>query len=214
MDCLLFSCYLPPVQWFTKLCGYERVWVEQYDNYTKQTFRNRCIIDSPTGPLSLSLPVEKMTEGKCLMKDVRISDHNQWRRVHWNALQSAYSESPFFEYYIDDLHPFFEQKYEYLLDFNEAIRQKVCELIDIHPQVDYTTEYIRDESDRPISHSSSLISHFIDYRSMISAKHPQADAEFTPKEYWQVFQHKHGFLPNLSILDLLFNMGPESIFYL
>jgi hypothetical protein len=137
-----------------------------------------------------------------LVKDLRISDHNQWRRVHWNALQSAYSESPFFEYYADDLRPFFEQKYDYLLDLNEAIRHKICELIDIHPNVEYTSEYI--------SHLSSLD----DFRDVIHAKHPQPDEGFTPKEYWQVFQHKHGFLPNLSILDLLFNMGPESVFFL
>jgi hypothetical protein len=210
MDCLLTSCYLPPVEWFTKLYGYERVWVEQYDNYEKQTYRNRCIIDSPNGPLPLSLPVEKTTEGKCLMKDIRISDHNQWRRVHWNALQSAYSESPFFEYYADDIRPFFEQKYDFLVDFNEAIRQKMCELIDIHPSVEYTQEFL------PPQEVSSTTHHPIihDFRDVISAKHPQPDADFEVKRYWQVFQRKHGFLTNLSILDLLFNMGPESIFYL
>ena len=215
---LLQTTYFGPIQWYQKLYRYSHCLIEQYDSFQKQTYRNRCVIATANGVQALTVPVEHETlnikHETLKIKDIRISDHNQWRRVHWNALQSAYSESPFFEYYVDDLHPFFEQKYEYLLDFNEAIRQKVCELIDIHPQVDYTTEYIRDESDRPISHSSSLISHFIDYRSMISAKHPQPDAEFTPKEYWQVFQHKHGFLPNLSILDLLFNMGPESIFYL
>ena len=145
-----------------------------------------------------------------LVKDLRISDHNQWRRVHWNALQSAYSESPFFEYYADDLHPFFEQKYDYLLDFNEAIRQKICELIDIRPQVEYTSSYI--PSPPPFGRTG--VGSPDDFRDIINAKHPQPDAGFTPKEYWQVFRHKHGFLPNLSILDLLFNMGPESIFYL
>ena len=199
---LLQTTYFGPIQWYQKLYRYSHCLIEQYDSFQKQTYRNRCVIATANGVQALTVPVEHETlnikHETLKIKDIRISDHNQWRRVHWNALQSAYSESPFFEYYVDDLHPFFEQKYEYLLDFNEAIRQKVCELIDIHPQVDYTTEYIRDESDLPI----------------ISAKHPQPDAEFTPKEYWQVFQHKHGFLPNLSILDLLFNMGPESIFYL
>ena len=139
-------------------------------------------------------------------KDLRISDHNQWRRVHWNALQSAYSESPFFDYYADDIRPFFERKYDFLIDFNEAIRQKMCELIDIHPHVEYTSSYTS-----AISHQPSAIA---DFRDVIHAKHPQPDATFEARKYWQVFQHKHGFLPNLSILDLLFNMGPESIFYL
>ena len=147
-----------------------------------------------------------MKNEKCLLRDIRISDHNQWRRVHWNALQSAYSESPFFDYYADDLRPFFEQKYDFLIDFNESIRQKICELIDIHPSVEHTSEYI--------SAISTQTSGITDYRDVIHAKHPQPDDTFEAKRYWQVFQHKHGFLPNLSILDLLFCMGPESVFYL
>ena len=196
---LLQTTYFGPIQWYQKLYRYDHCLIEQYDSFQKQTYRNRCVIATANGTQALTVPVIHNGE---LVKDLCISDHNQWRRVHWNALQSAYSESPFFEYYVDDLHPFFEQKYDYLLDFNEAIRQKICELIDIHPNVEYTTEYI--------SHLSPLT----DFRDVINAKHPQPDEGFTPKEYWQVFQHKHGFLPNLSILDLLFNMGPESIFYL
>jgi len=209
---LLQTTYFGPIQWYQKLYRYDHCLIEQYDSFQKQTYRNRCVIATANGVQALTVPVEHQANSQepkangQFVKDLRISDHNQWRRVHWNALQSAYSESPFFEYYADDLHLFFEQKYEYLLDFNEAIRQKVCELIDIHPQVTYTTDYASS-----VSHQSSAIT---DFRDVINAKHPQADAEFTPKEYWQVFQHKHGFLPNLSILDLLFNLGPESIFYL
>jgi hypothetical protein len=209
---LLQTTYFGPIQWYQKLYRYDHCLIEQYDSFQKQTYRNRCVIATANGVQALTVPVEHQANSQepkangQFVKDLRISDHNQWRRVHWNALQSAYSESPFFEYYADDLHLFFEQKYDYLLDFNEAIRQKVCELIDIHPQVTYTTDYTSS-----VSHQSSAIT---DFRDVINAKHPQADAEFTPKEYWQVFQHKHGFLPNLSILDLLFNLGPESIFYL
>ena len=209
---LLQTTYFGPIQWYQKLYRYDHCLIEQCDSFQKQTYRNRCVIATANGTQALTVPIEnekgEMRNEKCLLRDVRISDHNQWRRVHWNALQSAYSESPFFEYYADDLHPFFEEKYEFLIDFNEAIRQKICELIDIHPHVAYTSEYI--------SHSLTFSpSHpLTDFRDVISAKHPQPDAEYTPKEYWQVFQHKHGFLPNLSILDLLFNMGPESVFYL
>ena len=206
---LLQTTYFGPIQWYQKLYRYDHCMIEQYDSFQKQTYRNRCVIATANGTQALTVPIEHSPltpHLSPLVKDLRISDHNQWRRVHWNALQSAYSESPFFEYYADDLRPFFEQKYNYLIDFNEAIRQKVCELIDIHPQITYTTEYTSD-----IQHQTSDI---VDFRDVINAKHPQPDAEFTPKDYWQVFQHKHGFLPNLSILDLLFNMGPESIFYL
>ena len=196
---LLQTTYFGPVQWYQKLRRYDQCLIEQYDSYQKQTFRNRCVIATANGMQALTVPVEHGEE-KILLKDLRISDHNQWRRVHWNALQSAYSESPFFEYYVDDIRPFFEQKYEFLIDFNETIRQKICELIDFQPKVTYTTNFLNN--------------HDADFREAISAKHPLPDPDFQPKRYWQVFQHKHGFLPNLSILDLLFCMGPESIFYL
>ncbi len=215
---LLQTTYFGPVQWYQKLHRYEHTLIEQYDSYQKQTLRNRCIIATANGLQALTVPVDTHPvlgssadeSTKCLLKDVRISDHNQWRRIHWNALQSAYSESPFFEYYADDIRPFFEQKYDFLVDFNEAIRQKMCELIDIHPSVEYTQEFL------PPQEVSSTTHHPIihDFRDVINAKHPQPDADFEVKRYWQVFQHKHGFLPNLSILDLLFCMGPESVFYL
>jgi hypothetical protein len=198
---LLQTTYFGPVQWYQKLYRYDHCLIEQYDSYQKQTFRNRCVIASANGVQALTVPVEH-SDDKMLTKDLRVSDHNQWRRIHWNALQSAYSESPFFEYYADDIRPFFEKKYAFLIDFNEEIRQKICELIDIHPDVEYTQAFTANNS--PIK----------DFREVIHAKHPQPDADFEPKRYWQVFQHKHGFLPNLSILDLLFCTGPEAIFYL
>jgi hypothetical protein len=134
------------------------------------------------------------------MKDIRISDHGNWRHLHWNALQSAYGESPFFEYYQDDIQPFFTQRWDYLFDFNEAIRQKMCELIDISPQVSLTGSF-QPKADH-------------DFREAINPKHPAPDADFESRPYYQVYQQKHGFLPNLSILDLLMNTGPESILYL
>ena len=217
---LLQTTYFGPVQWYQKLYRYDRCMIEQYDSYQKQTYRNRCVIATANGTQALTVPVEHPSPSSFLVppssikvKDLRISDHNQWRRVHWNALQSAYSESPFFDYYVDDIRPFFEKKYEFLVDFNEAIRQKMCELIDFHPTVDYTTTFFSPLSG-PLSPLSSLLSPLDDFRDVIHAKHPLSDPDFTPKPYWQVFQHKHGFLPNLSILDLLFCMGPESIFYL
>ena len=198
---LLQTTYFGPIQWYQKLYRYDRVLIEQYDSYQKQTFRNRCLIATANGPQTLTVPVEAAGE-KCLVRDIRLSDHNQWRRVHWNALLSAYSESPFFDYYADDIRPFFEKKYDYLVDFNEAIRQTICHLLDIQPQVTYTTEYQQQPEG------------VANFRDVIHAKHPRPDADFLPRRYWQVFERKHGFQANLSVLDLLFNMGNESIFYL
>ena len=200
MHVLLSTTYFGPIQWYQKLYRAEHVEIEQWESFQKQTYRNRCLIATANGVQALTVPVEHGDSP--LIKDIRLSDHGNWRHLHWNALQSAYGESPFFEYYQDDIRPFFERHWTFLLDFNEEIRQKMCELIDIQPNVSYTEGFIPEES--------SLTS----YRTAISPKHPQDDPDFLPKRYYQVYEQKHGFLPNLSILDLLFNMGPESIFLL
>ena len=208
---LLQTTYFGPVQWYQKLKRYDHCVIEQYDSYQKQTYRNRCVIATANGLQALTVPVDHspLTIDHVQCKDLRISDHNQWRRVHWNALQSAYSESPFFEYYADDIRPFFERKYEFLIDFNEAIRQKMCELLDIETSVSYSSGFMVHGSGFRVQGSG-----FKDFREVIHAKHPQDDPEFQPRSYWQVFQHRYGFQPNLSILDLLFCMGPEAVFYL
>ena len=195
---LLSTTYFGPIQWYQKLYRAEHVEIEQWESFQKQTYRNRCLIASANGVQALTVPVEH--GDSLLIKDIRLSDHGHWRRLHWNALQSAYGESPFFEYYQDDIRPFFDKRYTFLLDFNEAIRLKMCELLDIQPSVALTQAYA------PTS--------VIDYRRAISPKHPATDPGFQPRRYYQVYEQKHGFLANLSILDLLFNQGPESIFFL
>ena len=200
MHVLLSTTYFGPIQWYQKLYRAEHVEIEQWESFQKQTYRNRCLIATANGVQALTVPVEHGDSP--LIKDIRLSDHGNWRHLHWNALQSAYGESPFFEYYQDDIRSFFERHWTFLLDFNDEIRQKMCELIDIQPNVSYTEGFIPEES--PLT----------SYRTAISPKHPQDDPDFLPKRYYQVYEQKHGFLPNLSILDLLFNMGPESIFLL
>ncbi|MCR5579905.1 MAG: WbqC family protein [Prevotella sp.] len=198
MTVLLSTTYFGPVQWYQKLYRSDEAEIEQWESFQKQTYRNRCLIAAPNGIQALTVPVEHTVSP--LIKDLKVSDHGNWRHLHWNALVTAYSESPFFEYYQDDIRPFYEQRWDYLLDYNEAIRTKICELIDIQPKVTLTGEYSRSSDN--------------DYREAIRPKHSAPDPDFTPRPYYQVYQQKHGFLPNLSILDLLFNMGPESIFYL
>ena len=208
MKVLLSSAYFGPVQWYQKLNRSEVTLIEQYDSYMKQTYRNRCIIATTNGIQALTIPSERsdsqsvLADNKTLMKDIRISDHGNWRHLHWNALTSAYGESPFFEYYADDIHPFFEKKWEYLYDFNMEITNKMCELIDLRPNIATTEEFIKSPEG------------FTDFRDVIRPKRPLQDNDFEPKRYYQVYESKHGFLPNLSILDLLFNMGPESILLL
>ena len=196
----LSTTYLGPIQQYCKLVQYQQVKIETTENYLKQTYRNRCTIAEANGVLSLSIPVEKPDTLKCLTKDIRISEHGKWRHLHWNALVSAYKTSPFFDYYQDDFAPFYEKKYDFLFDFNEELRRMVCSLLDIEPNISYTKIYELELEN--------------DFRELISPKSKIDDTTFAPASYYQVFQAKAGFLPNLSIADLLFNMGPESVLVL
>ena len=205
MDILLSSAYLAPIQYYSKLLqdSIDVAYIEAYDSYTKQTYRNRCLIADANGPLALTIPTEKTAEGKCLMRDIRISDHGNWRHQHWNALEAAYRHTPFFLYYEDDFRPFFEKKIEFLYDFNMQLTELVCSLIGLDVTLKPTGVYHQ----KPDG--------MADFRALITPKVPwENDREFQPVEYYQVFKEKHGFIPNLSIADLLFNMGPESILVL
>lgn len=201
MDVIFTSAYFAPLAWYVPMAKGANVCIEQYDHFVKQTFRNRCIITGPNGKQVLTVPVEKNPKGKTLMREVRISDHGNWRHLHWNALESSYGKSPFFEYYTDDIRPFFEQKWEYLFDFNEAIRCKMCELLNIENEVRFSDHYLPVEGVRDI----------IDLRSL---SEPSVLEQCACTPYYQVFAQRHGFTPNLSILDLLFNLGPEALIYL
>lgn len=183
---ILPSAYLPPISWFVRAINTnEPIFIEQHENYIKQSIRNRCTIDSPNGKLNLTIPVDKtnFTGGKCLMKDVRISSHSEWQRQHWYALETSYFNSPFFEYLQDDFHPFYEKKWQWLVDFNDALFAKCIEIMEINISAMKTEEYKGVEK-----HDSSI--------------------DITP--YYQVFADKHGFLNDISIIDLIFNMGKES----
>lgn len=200
---LLSSAYFGPVQWYQKLFRYDAVVVEACDHFVKQTYRNRCVIATANGPQALTVPIEH-AEPAAQMRDIRLSDHGNWRHLHWNALVSAYGESPFFEYYADDIRPFFEKRWTFLLDYNMEITRKMCELLDIEPRLSLTDTYIKEVDAAEMA----------DFRETIRPKKPLPDPDFTPKKYYQVYQERQGFLANMSVLDLLFNMGNESVFYL
>ena len=194
---LLCSAYLPPVNFFTAIKSGGDVLIEQYDNYCKQTYRNRCRIATAGGIQTLTIPVVKSDNPKQLMKDVRISDHGDWRRQHWNALESAYMNSPFFMYYQDDFRPFYERRIEFLIDFNTQLTELILKLAGMDKKIKLTESY-----SRPTQGINDL-------RQLID---PQQTAQNRP--YWQVFKQKYGFMGNLSAIDLLFNMGPEFPLYL
>ena len=183
-----------------RLITAEQVWLEQYDHYERQSYRNRCRIAAANGVMSLSIPVERVGGERLCSKDIRISDHDNWRHTHWQSIVSAYNMSPFFEYYEDDIAPFFHRKWEFLLDFNIEILHKILELLEIEKEIKLTTQY-----------DVILPQNVVDLRSEF---HPKNQQHETMSSYYQVFDQKNGFLPDLSVMDLLFNFGNESILYL
>ncbi|MDD4921137.1 MAG: WbqC family protein [Bacteroidales bacterium] len=208
MSTAIFStAYFAPIPYFVHFRESTNPVIESCEHYIKQTYRNRCMIATANGLMSLSLPIDKSNSEKTAIRDIKISEHGHWQHLHWNSIESAYNSSPFFEYYADDLRPFFERKPGFLFDFNEEIRLKIGELLDLSVEAEHSTEYIREEL---------LPEGWHDFREIIHPKKilAEVDPGFTPKPYYQVFNHKYGFQPNLSIMDLLFNMGPESILYL
>lgn len=207
---LLSTTYFGPVQWYQKLYRSKYVLIEQHESFLKQTYRNRCVIAATNGAQTLSVPIihsSPDSPSPSVITSIRISNHGNWRHQHWNALASAYGESPFFDYYVDDLRPFFEEEWEYLFEFNMTIMLKMCELLDIHPNIQLTKQY---ETAEAIRQQEDIQ----DYRETIRPKNPVPDESFLPRRYYQVYEQKHGFLSNMSILDLLFNLGNEAILYL
>lgn len=202
---LLSSLYLAPVQYYSKIFRAKRAIIETDDNYQKQSYRNRCIIAATNGALPLSIPVEKPKGVKQKMRDIKIADHGNWQHFHWNAIISAYNSSPFFEFYKDDFVHFYEKKTTYLLDLNEELRILICNLLEIDTHINYTSSFVKEAN-----------TNTIDLREAIHPKRDwrKTDNYFVAKPYYQVFSEKHAFIENLSIIDLLFNMGNETRLYL
>jgi len=230
MSEVLFStAWFGPVLYYALFKRADKIYIEGAENYIKQTYRNRCVIATSNGPMSLSLPVEGSEKAKINIKDVKLSNHGDWQRMHWYSIESAYNSSPYFEYYADDLKPFFEKTERWLFDFNEEIREKVCELIGIDRNCEVSETYLRDvipvRADILKNLSDSVsgeitvepeIGGLVDLRNVLQPKSNVITelGKDIIKPYYQVFDRKFGFIPNLSILDLLFNMGPETILYL
>ncbi|RNL68035.1 hypothetical protein ED312_23440 [Sinomicrobium pectinilyticum] len=196
---LIHPTYFPSVMHMVALVNH-RVILEAEDNFQKQTYRNRMYIYGPGGKQLLTIPVKHSKTGEHQKyRDIRIENDFNWRKQHWKTLQTAYRTSPFFEFYEDDLAPVFEKKPEFLMDLNLETIAFVCDILQINPEYGKTSAYERE------------VSGMKDYRFMVNAK---GEPEFPLEPYTQVFGEKHGFISNLSILDLLFNEGPNALSYL
>ncbi len=199
---ILSTAYLAPIQYYSKLLKYDEALIEVYENYPKQTYRNRCSIYGANGLLDLSIPVKKI-ETKTKTKDIKIDYVTNWQKLHWKSIESAYRSSPYFEYYADEFLPFFTTKTDFLIDYNLALQNLITIIIGIEVQIKNTDKYI-------VNNELAVF----DYRELINPKKKFIDLDFKQPEYTQVFSTRFSFIPNLSIIDLLFNVGPDSLTYL
>jgi hypothetical protein len=188
------TAYLPNVQYFSKLLYGETI-VEQHENYLKQTYRNRCEILTANGIMALTIPV-KHSGTKIKIRDIQIDYTENWQRLHWRTIDTAYRSSPFFVYYADDFMPFYSNEEKFLFDLNCKMLDKLLELIGLKTKIHLSDSYRHDYD--------------MDYRNSITPKNKPDDPEFAPASYYQVFGEKFGFQPNLSIFDLLCNEGNNS----
>lgn len=191
------SHYFPCIAYFASLLASNKTIIDVGERYIKQSYRNRCEIYSANGKLALSIPVIK--NNRSLVKEVLIDKRTNWKANHWKAIFSAYNSSPFFEYYCDDLKEVFFSEYKLLHELNQALFKHICFEIGIESWLEYSDEYIEADSSTK------------DYRAVLSPK--KTALNYLPR-YVQTFEEKHGFISNLSILDLLFHEGPESLTYL
>lgn len=198
---LLHPSYFGPISQYITIAKAKEVYFENCDNYQKQTYRNRANIYGANGLLTLNLPILHTHKGiKQLYKEVKIEHQFNSLQIHWKSLESAYRTSPYFEFYEDELAPLFEGTPKYLLDFNYKCMEFVLDGLQLDLNASKTKEYVKEPEN------------IVDYRFLSNPKDKNAATNLTP--YIQVFENKHGFIPNLCVLDLLFNQGPNSLNYL
>ena len=195
---IIHPAYFPPVSHFVIIANNEVIF-EVEDNYQKQTYRNRAYIYGPNGKQLLSVPIiHTKSHGRQKYKKVKIENDFNWQKQHWKTLETAYRTSPFFEFYEDDIQPLFTKKHTYLMDLNFEIIELISSFLEIELCVEKTISYI----EKP---------EHLDFRKLANAKSSES---YDFDEYIQVFSEKYGFINDLSILDLLFNEGPNTLNYL
>lgn len=199
---LLSIAYLPPISWMAVALQNGKIALEIHETYPKQTFRNRCNIATASGILSLTIPVNRINGNHTKTCDIHIDNSKNWQLLHWRSIVTAYNKSPYFLFYRDLLEPLFFRKQELLVDFNSELLNVVLKALKIKTiEILPTTEYkIKPDS--------------IDLRSSFHPKYPLLDISCRLPRYMQAFEEYHGYLPDLSIIDLLFNLGPDALPYL
>lgn len=199
MELIAHPLYLAPIPLYARLYTSNAILFDGDSPFVKQTFRNRAIIATENGTQTLTIPV--IHNGKQAMRDIRISEHGNWRHLHWNAIVTAYKKSPFFDYYADDFAHFYEEKDNFLMDFNLRLHDTVCNLLALERKIVELKDNTRLNSEG-----------LFDARFLSERK--EIEKIESTEEYYQVFSQRNGFIPNLSIADLLFNMGPEGLIIL
>ena len=196
---LISTAYLPPVEYFSIISGAKNILIEREENYLKQTYRNRCYFLSAHGPQLLSVPVYLGSLHKTPVKDIRIDYSKRWQQVHLRAMTASYNSSPYFEFYFDSIEKIISRSHTFLLDLNTELIESVLEKLQLNKGISYTTEFIQPGNFE------------FDFRYRVT---PKGVSDFTGKEYMQVFNVGKGFVKGLSIIDLLFNKGPDAVNYL
>lgn len=192
---LLSTAYLPPLNYLSNLIDAEQVVIEKQEHFVKQTYRNRCEILTANGKWSLSIPLVKQAD-KEIISQKRISYAEDWQKQHWRAITSAYKNSPYFEYFEDELRPFYETKYEFLFEYNTQLLKAILNILRIKKEISFTNLF----EETPIG--------ITDLRKLSEINNPDVSVM---KPYYQVFADKTCFTPNLSCLDALFNIGLDVI---
>lgn len=195
MEAVIFSSYFPPIQYFSKFISYDNIYIDIFENYQRQTYRNRCEIQAANGKEILSVPIIK--QYRTLIKDTKIDYSENWQKIHYKSIISAYKNSAFCEHYLYEFNFVFKNNNIFLLDLNNKILEKCFKILNLRSNYNFSTEFIKPNSIK-------------DFREVISPNAKIPDLKFSSIEYFQVFAERHGFMKNLSILDLIFNEGPNS----
>ena len=198
MNVIIHPSYFPSISHFVAVAKADVITFEMEDNFQKQTNRNRTFLYSPNGIQMLNVPIKHSKESHQRIKEVKIENDFDWQKQHFKSLEAAYRTSPFFEYFEDEILPIFQKKHVFLMDLNLETMSIVSKCLRLEFDYTETTEYFHDVTDKT------------DFRNLINGK--KDTSVFDP--YTQVFGNKHGYLNNLSILDLLFNEGRYALEYL
>ncbi len=198
---ILTTAYFPPIEYFKSIVRAENIFIEAFENYSRQSYRNRCNVLSCNGVLPLSIPITKNNNIKQNILDVQIDYSTYWQRIHKNAIISAYGKSPFFIYYSDLILNSIDNNKKYLFDFNLVIIENILKILNFKAELKKTNSFIKNYE-----------TNFLDLRCHIHPK--QSINNFNKTPYIQTFNDRFEFIPNLSIIDLIFNLGTDSLLYL